>query len=46
MRRVVLERSIYVLKYGKIYYDVVVIKIVIDCDVCEVSHFKYDDLFP
>ena len=46
MRRAVLERSIYILKYGKIYYDATVIKTVIKCKVCEISHLEYDDLFP
>jgi len=46
MRRAVLERSIYVLKYSKIYYDIAVIKVLIDCNVCEVNHFEYEDLFP
>jgi len=46
IRRAVLVWSIYVLKYSRIYYDVAFIKIVIDCNVCEVSHFEYEDLFP
>jgi hypothetical protein len=46
MRRAVLDRSIYVLMYSTIYYDVAFIKIAIDCNVCEVSHYEYEHLFP